>query len=215
MGTTALSRHHKGHLIEVARVINALTDQQRAELGIERHDRGLTYDRAERTFTKLAEVLDAGYPGIEAKWFANALAEAAIPEEFRQSRIQPRPHPLLPSQKARRGRSQTDPTKAPPRHLARHRRTVNRHAGGGREPAHLATRYLALAGCQMAAGFSAPRVQDQTLDAKDGPIWGRLSVGPGVAEGVNPALATFNKGFHDHTLRCFVIIPSWDDHETR
>ncbi len=82
----ALSRHHKGHLIDVARVINALTDQQRAELGIERHDPGLTYDRVERTFTKLAEVLDAGHPGIDAKWFANSLAQAAIPEEFRQSR---------------------------------------------------------------------------------------------------------------------------------
>ena len=61
------------------------------------------------------------------------------------------------------------------------------------------------------------------MDAKDGPGRGRLTVGPGVAEGVNPALATSNKGFHEHTLRCFVIIPSLllsfflsrDDHETR
>ena len=30
----ALSRHHKGHLIEVARIINAFTDDQRAQLGI-------------------------------------------------------------------------------------------------------------------------------------------------------------------------------------
>jgi hypothetical protein len=82
----ALSRHHKGHLIEVARVINALTDEQRTQLGIERHDPALTYDRVERTFTKLAVVLDAGHPGIDAKWFANSLAQAAVPEEFRQSR---------------------------------------------------------------------------------------------------------------------------------
>jgi hypothetical protein len=31
----ALSRHHRGHLIEIGRVINAMTDQQRGELGIE------------------------------------------------------------------------------------------------------------------------------------------------------------------------------------
>lgn len=82
----ALVRHHRGHLIEVARVINALTDDQRAQLGIDRHNPALTYDRVERTFTKLAEVLDAGHPGIDAKWFANSLAQAAVPEEFRQSR---------------------------------------------------------------------------------------------------------------------------------
>lgn len=82
----ALARHHRGHLIEIARVINALTDEQRAQLGIERHDPALTYDRVERTFTKLAEVLDAGHPRIDAKWFANSLAQAAVPEEFRQSR---------------------------------------------------------------------------------------------------------------------------------
>jgi hypothetical protein len=82
----ALSRHHRGHLIEIARVINALTDEQHAELGIEHHDPKLTYDRVVRTFTKLAEVLDAGHPGIDAKWFANSLAQAAVPEELRQSR---------------------------------------------------------------------------------------------------------------------------------
>src|SRR5947207_14708572 len=37
----ALSRHHEGHLIEVARVINALTADQRTQLGIERHDPAL------------------------------------------------------------------------------------------------------------------------------------------------------------------------------
>jgi hypothetical protein len=82
----ALARHHRGHLIEIARVINALTDDQRRQLGIEPHDPALTYNRVERTFAKLAQVLDAGYPGIDAKWFANSLAQAAVPEEFRQSR---------------------------------------------------------------------------------------------------------------------------------
>jgi hypothetical protein len=31
-------------------------------------------------------VLDASHPGIDAKWFANSLAQAAVPQEFRQSR---------------------------------------------------------------------------------------------------------------------------------
>jgi hypothetical protein len=82
----ALARHHEAHLIEVARVINALTDEQRDRLGIFGHDPAQTYDRVDRTFTKLAEVLDAGHPGIDAKWFANALAQAAVPDEFRTSR---------------------------------------------------------------------------------------------------------------------------------
>ena len=82
----ALARHHRAHLIEIARIINAMTDEQRAELGIDRHDPKLTYDRVERTFAKLADVLDVGHPGLDAKWFANSLAQAAVPEEFRQSR---------------------------------------------------------------------------------------------------------------------------------
>src|SRR5579863_2652148 len=81
----ALVRHHKAHLIEVARVINAMTDEQRERLGIARHDPAQTYDRVDRTFTKLAAVLEAGHEGISAKWFANRMAQAAVPEEFRQS----------------------------------------------------------------------------------------------------------------------------------
>jgi hypothetical protein len=73
----ALARHHKGHLIEVARVINALTDEQRERLGVVGHDPAQTYDRLDRTFTKLARVLEAGHPGINVKWFANALAQIA------------------------------------------------------------------------------------------------------------------------------------------
>ncbi len=81
----ALVRHHKAHLIEVARVINAMTDKQRERLGILKHDPAETYDRVDRTFTKLATVLDSGIPGVGAKWLANQLALAAIPEEFRVS----------------------------------------------------------------------------------------------------------------------------------
>src|SRR5581483_1604807 len=82
----ALARHHKAHLIEVARVVNAMTDEQRDRLGIARHDPAQTYDRVDRTFTKLTAVLDAGQDGVDAKWCANRMAQAAVPEEFRQSR---------------------------------------------------------------------------------------------------------------------------------
>ena len=81
----ALARHHRAHLIEVARVINAMTDEQRQVLGFASHDPAQTYDRLDRLFTRLAAVLDAGIAGIDAKWFANCLALAAVPEEFRTS----------------------------------------------------------------------------------------------------------------------------------
>ncbi|MHB8465724.1 MAG: hypothetical protein ACYDH6_23705 [Acidimicrobiales bacterium] len=81
----ALVRHHHAHLIEVARIINALTDDQRNQLGIVRHDPAQTYDRVDRTFTKLAGLLDSGGAGVNAKWMANQLALAAVPDEFRLS----------------------------------------------------------------------------------------------------------------------------------
>ncbi len=57
----ALARHHRAHLVEVARIINALTDEQRAELGIVKHDPAQTYDRVDRLFNRLCDVLDAGH----------------------------------------------------------------------------------------------------------------------------------------------------------
>jgi len=85
----ALARHHRGHLVEVARVINALTDDQRAALGIVCHDPAQTYDRVDRLFNKLCDVLDAGpvVDGVrvDAKWLANGLAAGAVPAEVRTS----------------------------------------------------------------------------------------------------------------------------------
>ncbi|MFI5042510.1 MAG: hypothetical protein ACHQNA_11805, partial [Acidimicrobiales bacterium] len=85
----ALARHHRAHLIEVARIINALTDEQRASLGIVKHDPEETYDRVDRLFNKLCDVLDAGHAvdgvRLDAKWLANRLAAAAVPAEFRTS----------------------------------------------------------------------------------------------------------------------------------
>jgi len=81
----AMARHHRAHLVEVARVINALTDEQRASLRIVKHDPDKTYERVDRLFNKLTDVLDAGHPGVDAKWLANRLAAAAVPTEFRMS----------------------------------------------------------------------------------------------------------------------------------
>jgi len=86
----ALARHHRAHLVEVARIINALRDEQRAELGIVRHDPDETYFRVDRLFNRLCEVLDAGHVidgvRIDAKWLANQLAVASVPKEFRTTR---------------------------------------------------------------------------------------------------------------------------------
>jgi hypothetical protein len=85
----ALARHHRGHLIEVARVINAMTDEQRSSLGIVDHDPEQTYNRVDRLFNRLCEVLDARHVvdevSVDAKWLANRLAAAAVPAEFRTS----------------------------------------------------------------------------------------------------------------------------------
>ena len=85
----ALARHHRAHVVEVARIINALTDDQRDELGIVKHDPTQTYDRVDRLFNKLCDVLDTRYVvdgvKVDAKWLANRLAAAAVPNEFRTS----------------------------------------------------------------------------------------------------------------------------------
>src|SRR5580704_5490924 len=41
----ALARHHRAHLVEVARIVNAMTDAQRVSLGIVKHHAPPTYNR--------------------------------------------------------------------------------------------------------------------------------------------------------------------------
>jgi hypothetical protein len=82
----ALSRHHQGHLVEVARTLNVLTDKQRMDLGVTSWDPDESYPRVARLFTKLCQVLESGEAGIDATWFANKLARAAVPKEFLVSR---------------------------------------------------------------------------------------------------------------------------------
>jgi hypothetical protein len=85
----ALARHHKGHVVEVARVVNAMSEEQRRSLGIVDHDPDQTYHRVDRLFNKLCDALDAGHAldgvHLDAKWLANRLATAAVPAEFRTS----------------------------------------------------------------------------------------------------------------------------------
>lgn len=85
----ALARHHRAHLVEVARIINALTDDQRVELGIVRHDPEQAYNRVDRLFNRLCAVLDEGHVAdgvrVDAKWLADRLAAASVPKELRTS----------------------------------------------------------------------------------------------------------------------------------
>jgi hypothetical protein len=82
----ALHRHHQAHLVQAARLLNALTDDQRAALSITSWDPAETYDRLERLFVKLCQVLDSKEAGINATDFANELARAAIPKDLLTSR---------------------------------------------------------------------------------------------------------------------------------
>jgi hypothetical protein len=88
-----IRRHHQGHLVEIARVLNALTDRQRARLGLPRWDPKEAYNRVERLFLRLCSALDVGLEAevdgrtmrIDAAWFSNRLAAAAIPQELQAS----------------------------------------------------------------------------------------------------------------------------------
>jgi len=80
----ALARHHVEHLVEIARVICALTDEQRADLGIREWPEDEAYPRVERCFVDLCEALEAD-PVHDDTWFANVLAGASVPEDMRTS----------------------------------------------------------------------------------------------------------------------------------
>src|SRR5713226_8319712 len=44
----ALQRHHQSHLVEIARILNAMTPEQHASFGIREWDPAEAYDRVER-----------------------------------------------------------------------------------------------------------------------------------------------------------------------
>jgi hypothetical protein len=78
----AIDRHHQGHLVEVARTLNAITARQRLSLGVTSWDPDESYPRVARLFSKLCQVLESGEAGVDAASFANQLARAAVPREF-------------------------------------------------------------------------------------------------------------------------------------
>ena len=78
----AFQRHHQAHLIEVARILNTLTKVQLQGLGVTNWDSDESYPRVERLFLRICEVLESGEAGIDASWFANQLARAAIPSDL-------------------------------------------------------------------------------------------------------------------------------------
>ena len=88
-----LRRHHQGHLVEIARVLNALSDDQRRRLGVFGWDPEEAYHRVERLFLRLCSALETGFAAeadgrvvrVDAAWFANRLAAAAVPQELRAS----------------------------------------------------------------------------------------------------------------------------------
>jgi hypothetical protein len=89
----ASARHHQAHLVQIARVLNALTADQRRSLGVDGWVEAEAYFRVERCFVKLCTVLESGHETqvggrvvrLDAPWFANAIARAAIPSELRVS----------------------------------------------------------------------------------------------------------------------------------
>lgn len=82
MQVNTLHRHDKAHLVETARVINALTEEQRQSLGLRSWDPAEAYPRVERLFLRLCEILESGEAGVDATWFANSFARAASPKLF-------------------------------------------------------------------------------------------------------------------------------------
>lgn len=82
----ALGRHHQGHLIEVARLLNSLSDRERAGLGIVEWDPEETYLAVDRLFCRLVEVLESGLDGISTQWFVDRLLVASVPRRHLTSR---------------------------------------------------------------------------------------------------------------------------------
>jgi hypothetical protein len=82
----ALHPHHEAHLVMAARVLNAMNDDQRAALGMQRWDPAEAYPRVERLFVTVCKILETGAADVDATWCANQLARAAIPKDLLTSR---------------------------------------------------------------------------------------------------------------------------------
>lgn len=86
MMVNGLRRHHLGTLVEVARVLNSFSAEQRLLLGIARWDEAEAYDYVDRLFNRLREELEKGWEElvdgvrtqIDVQWFANRLIRASL-----------------------------------------------------------------------------------------------------------------------------------------
>ena len=82
----ALQRDHQAHLIEAARILNGLDEDYRRRIGIENWDEDEAYARVTWLFSKLCRLLNEAPEDMDAQWFANRLARAAIPSRYLSSR---------------------------------------------------------------------------------------------------------------------------------
>ncbi len=78
----ALRRNHQAHLIDVARLLNSLSDKERSRLGITSWDPDETYLSVVRLYSKLCSVLEAGIEGIDTQWFVDRLLRASVPKRY-------------------------------------------------------------------------------------------------------------------------------------
>ncbi|MHB1986918.1 MAG: hypothetical protein ACYCSF_02870 [Acidimicrobiales bacterium] len=81
----ALERHHQAHVIDAARLLNAMTEDQRVSLGISDFDETQTYQRVDWLYNRLCEVLSAGIEGIDAQFFVDSLVRASIPSRYKRT----------------------------------------------------------------------------------------------------------------------------------
>ena len=82
----ALQRDHQAHLIEATRILNGLSEDYRRRIGIENWDEDEAYARVTWLFSKLCRLLKEAPQDMDAQWFANRLARAAIPSRYLSSR---------------------------------------------------------------------------------------------------------------------------------
>jgi hypothetical protein len=86
LAINGLRRHHQGHVVSLARILNSLTPSQLHDLGIRDLDPRQSYDRLDRLFNKVAAALDAGWDDdvdgrvrrIDAAWVLDRLIQASL-----------------------------------------------------------------------------------------------------------------------------------------
>ena len=82
----ALQRDHQAHLIEAARILNGLDEDCLRRIGIEEWEDDQAYARVTWLFSKLCRLLEEASEDMDAQWFANRFARAAIPGRYLSSR---------------------------------------------------------------------------------------------------------------------------------